>query len=184
MKPPTVHEDLGSVSTAKAKFVLNSLDELRHMGRVQTDQDVADRIDAYFDFCSKHGLRPGIEQLALSMGVSRITLYKWRKGIGCSPEREYLIKQATQFIYAYLEALGIAGQLNPATFIWASKQWMSYKDGYGFDDAVPDKDGHEAIDLAQLADKLGIEDRFKSLANHMEADKNLDQPWMSEEYDL
>lgn len=156
MRPSTVHDELQAVPAEKMRHIATSLNELNSLGRVQSDQDVSDRIDAYFNICGQRGMRPGIESLALALGVDRTTIYRWRKGNGCSPERERTIKQATQYIFAFLESLGLSGQLNPASYIWTTKQWMNYKDGQGFGDTVPTVE-NEKIDTQGLIEKLGID---------------------------
>lgn len=157
MKPNTVHDELQAVPAEKMRYIASSLNELNCMGRVQTDQDVADRIDAYFQLCADRGMRPGIESLSLALGVDRTTVYRWRKGLGCSPERERTIKQATQYIFAFLESLGLSGQLNPASYIWTTKQWMNYKEGQGFSESVPQGEKKE-IDSRKILEELGIDD--------------------------
>lgn len=44
------------------------------MGRPQTDEEVANRINDYFEFCERSSIRPGIESLCMALHISRTTL--------------------------------------------------------------------------------------------------------------
>lgn len=158
MHPKTIHEEMKSVPNEKMKHIAQSLTELNQLGECRTDEDVRDRVDLYFDFCGRTGIRPAIEGLALALNVDRTTVYRWRKGQNCSPERERIIKQATQYIYAFLEALGLSGQLNPAAFVWCSKNWMSYRDDKGFSERIPDTGDGNKFDINKAVEGLGLDD--------------------------
>lgn len=77
----------------------NSIRELYDKGKPQSDEEVKQRIDEYFDFCQRSSIRPGIETLALSLHVSRITIYNWGNGVCCSPERQEIIQRGIESGY-------------------------------------------------------------------------------------
>ena len=159
MRPKTVHEDLAEVKTDKIRFIATSLADLNAMGRPHTDQEVGERIDQYFEYCANHGIRPGVESLALALHCDRTTIYKWRKGQGCSQERQRTINNAMQYIFSFLEMLGLTGQVNPATFIWMTKQWMNYKDSISIEENSHVREDHrDTLDTKKLIEQLGIED--------------------------
>ena len=167
MKPTTVHEELASVPGEKIKHIANSLSELSAMGRCVTDEQVEQRIDDYFRFCAEKSMRPGVEGMALSLGVDRTTLYRWKKGNGCSQEREHIIQRAMQYIYAFVESLGLSGGINPAAFIWISKNWMSYKDS-GFSEAIPEENNSRRMDVKEMAERLGIDPEIDDLGEEFD----------------
>ncbi len=113
-----------------------SLRKLNSMGRPQTDQEVEERIDEYFKFCQKSGIRPGIESLCLALHISRTTLFNWNLGINCSQKRRETIGLAKSFIAAFLEQCMAQGKISPPTGIFLMKNWLSYKDTISFEDST------------------------------------------------
>lgn len=113
-----------------------SLRELNGMGQPKTDEEVAKRIDEYFAFCQRTGVRPGIESLCLALHISRTTLFNWNAGINCSRERQAIVEHAKSFISAFLEQSVLKGQLSPPSGIFLMKNWLGYKDTLSFEDAT------------------------------------------------
>lgn len=107
---------------------IGSLRELSEMGKPQTLVELEARINAYFDFCAERNLRPGIEALALALSVTRTTLWLWCRGENCSREWSEVCTHARQLIVAFLEAANMAGKINPASAIFALKNWANYSD--------------------------------------------------------
>lgn len=116
---------------------VNSLAELHSKGRVQTDQECEERIQQYFEFCGKSGLRPGIEGLCLSLGITRQTLSRWMRCEDCTQERQLLIQSAKQYIAAFLEQILVSGKGSTVGAIFAAKNWLGYKDSIILEEAPP-----------------------------------------------
>ena len=110
------------------KTTVKSLSDLYQMGKPETDAEVQERIDKYFAFCEASSLRPGIESLALSLCVSRTTLFNWQNGIGCSKERQDIIIKAKLFVSAFLEQIMLNNKVYPGTGIFLLKNWCNYRD--------------------------------------------------------
>lgn len=121
-------EQLKAVPGDVVSSTLQNLNELRKLEPCQTDEQVEKRIDEYFAFCQSHAMRPGLETLALALGVCRTTLWNWRQGIKCSAMRKEIINRAVTYIAACLESLSTSGELNPVMSIWLMKNWLGYKD--------------------------------------------------------
>ncbi len=159
---------LESIPGEAAKEIITNLRQLYDMGKPQTDQEVADRLDQYFMFCQEHSFRPGVETLALSLHISRQTLFNWSRGIKCSPQRQQLIEAAKGFVAGFIEQAALSGRLNPATFIFLAKNWMAYKDNYSLEasndntDYTPNISTEEILRLRQerraLPEKPDLDD--------------------------
>lgn len=121
-------EQLRDIPGDVVSSTLQNLNELRKLEPCQTDEEVKNRIDEYFAFCQSHGMRPGLETLALALGVCRTTLWNWRSGKKCTQNRTEIINMAVTFIAACLESLSVSGALNPVMSIWLMKNWLNYKD--------------------------------------------------------
>ena len=107
---------------------VKSLNDLYQMGKPRSDEEVKERIDKYFELCENSSIRPGIESLALSLGVTRTTLFNWQRGEGCSRERQELIIKAKSFVSAFIEQVMLNNKVYPATGIFLLKNWCSYRD--------------------------------------------------------
>lgn len=115
---------------------VQSLKQLNDMGKPETDTEVQERIDQYFQFCEDSGCRPGIESLCLSLHVSRTTLFNWVHGVGCSQERQQIAERAKSFIGAFLEQSVLRGKISPPSGIFIMKNWLGYRDTISFEDAA------------------------------------------------
>ena len=112
---------------------IESVQELAALGKITRDADMdgdfENRVKMIIDFCKRKGMRLGIETLCAGLGVSRQELHNWENGVGnVSKRRQDGVKQIRQLIFAFLEQCGMSGRLNPTTYIWLSKNWMSYTD--------------------------------------------------------
>src|SRR5690606_24664583 len=95
------------------------------MPPIDTDSDeaVEQRIFEYFQYCIEKDIRPGVEGMAMALGVNRRTLWDWETGNrrGNSIVRADIIKKAKQFIALYLENLAQNNKIYPATWIFLMK---------------------------------------------------------------
>lgn len=122
-------QQIAEVSGDFVGETVSCLSDLAKQGIPQTDTELKERIDNYFSFCADHQFRPGIESLCLSLGTSRQNFWIWcNGGGGKSKEWQQACKQAKQCIIAFLEACGLNGRVNPATLIFALKNWGGYTD--------------------------------------------------------
>ena len=119
---------LGAVPSEITKNVLETLEGLRQLPRCKTDEEVEARIGLYFSYCKEHGMRPGVETLCLSLGVTRTTIWNWKNGLKCSERRKELANNALQLVSSYLETLSLTGAINPVTAVWLQKNWCGYRD--------------------------------------------------------
>lgn len=127
-----------------------SLKELHDLGRPKTDTEVAKRIDDYFSFCERSGIRPGIETLCLSLHISRTTLFRWSNGIECSSDRQEIVQSAKSFIGAFIEQCMLGGKISPPSGIFLMKNWLNYKDTISFEESVPQEDKRRVLTAAEL----------------------------------
>ena len=141
---------LDDLEPATVQQIVTSLKELHDMGRPKTDDEVAKRIDDYFDFCQRSSIRPGIESLCMSLHISRTTLFNWNNGTNCSRECQELIQSAKSFIGAYMEQAMLGGKISPPSGIFLMKNWLNYKDTISFEESVPQEDKRRALTAAEL----------------------------------
>lgn len=150
----TLQMAVDEVEPTAVQMMVTSLKQLNDMGKPQTDEQVEQRIGEYFEFCQRSGMRPGVESLAVALHVSRITVYNWSHGEGCSSRRQEMIENAKGMIAAFLEQCMLSGKINPAAGIFTMKNWFNYKDLISFEEANPVRTEQKLLTAADLP-KLG-----------------------------
>lgn len=148
---PTAQID--SIEPDKKREIVNDLMNLHSMGKPETDEDVRTRIEEYFKYCSISGVRPGVESLAVALGVSRQTLWRWRSGIHCSRERQEMTENAMALIASFVEQAMMQGGINVVCGIFLLKNWFGYENSVTYDE-----NNNQYIPGRSRADLLGLED--------------------------
>ena len=98
---------------------------------IDSETAVQERIQEYFTYCIGRDIKPGVEGLAMALGVNRTTLWDWETGRRRSEvdsTRADTIKKAKQFLALYMEHLAQNGKINPVTWIFMMKNHFGYKD--------------------------------------------------------
>lgn len=98
---------------------------------LNSDEEVEDRIIQYFQYCFDNDIKPGVEGMALAIGVDRKTIWDWEVGRSRSQagsSRSDLIKKAKQILADYMENLTQNGKINPVTAIFLMKNHFGYRD--------------------------------------------------------
>ena len=156
------------VEPSVVQQITASLRELHDKGRPETDFEVEDRINDYFEFCERSSMRPGVESLCLSLHITRTTLFNWSNGIGCSDVRKELIQSAKAFIAAYLEQVTLQGKLNPASSCFLFKNWCGYKDTLSLEESAPHETERRALSASELPKLGALAERTETLLPKLE----------------
>lgn len=151
---PAPQKALDLIPADAVREMVGSLRELHDLGIPRTDEEVRDRVTSYFEFCEHSSIRPGIESLCLSLHITRNTLFKWVRGIGCSLERQEIAETAKQMCIAYIECATLSGRLNPASSIFALKNWAGYRDSISWEDATPRKQDPYILSPEEIAKRI------------------------------
>lgn len=136
----------GEIGTLVAK-----MEQLRGMSKPKTDTEVAERVQWYFRWCIDNDCRPGVEMMALSLGVTRQTLLDWQRKGG---RRGETITAAKQLLAALLEQWGVCGKLNPATLCFLMKNHFAYQDNVQIDVGRKEDDKPQSLD--EIAARYGV----------------------------
>ena len=94
----------------------------------KSPEEIDRRCRAYFQYCADHEIRPFIEGLSLSLGVTRQTVWGWAQE---QSKRGEIIRRYKQLIITLLEQWHICGKLNPASAIFLTKNL-----GWNYHDSV------------------------------------------------
>lgn len=132
----SVQKESGFISST-----VHSIAELASYGKPESEEELKQRIQQFFDFCADNDFRPGVEALALSLGVNRTTFWHWcNQDYGVSEEWADICRIARQSIVAFVEAAANSGHLSPPIAIFSLKNLANWKDTVSFEDITPESD--------------------------------------------
>lgn len=145
---------LTEVSPEKVRAIIHNLKELYDMGRPETNEELRERVDMFFQFCEESSVRPGVQALCTALHISRTTLFRWSNGEDCDRERQEIIGMAKSFIDSFLEQVTLSGQVSPPVGIFLLKNWCSYKDTVSIEENTPKTDVRRHL---ASREELGLE---------------------------
>lgn len=122
---PETDEDHALVS----KLIDEVLTEYKRP-RVRSDEELAARLNDYFERCSARGQIPTVEEMAMSTGYSITTLLDWEHGKnkGFSSETSLIIKKAKDFLKTFDAKLVITGKMNFLAYCFRAKNYYGMAD--------------------------------------------------------
>lgn len=141
---------LEQIEPSKVQEITTSLLELHNQGKPESNEELRQRIDAFFNFCSESSIRPGVESLCLSLHISRTTMFNWLRGDGCDKERQEIITSAKSVINAFVEQALLSGAIPVPSAIFVAKNILGYKDTVSIEDSIPQSSVKQALSIEDL----------------------------------
>ncbi len=102
--------------------------ELGQIAPVKTDEECAERLDAYFNYIIRTGEKPSMEKMALALGVTIRSLRYWKDGQRGSRARQAMINYAIQTLAAMDAELVNNNKIPQVTYIFRSKNFFDMRD--------------------------------------------------------
>ena len=98
--------------------------------KVQSDEELAERLNNYFVRCAENGQIPTVEEMCMSTGYSYSTCYDWEVGRnkGFSSETSKIIKKAKEMLKTFDAKLVISGKLNFLAYCFRAKNYYGMVD--------------------------------------------------------
>jgi hypothetical protein len=129
------------------------------------EKEVSKRILWYFKYCQENDMKPTLTGLSLAIGVSKKTLYRWKRGDYLSRlENQSAIDKAYAVLESLWEDYMLNGKINPVAGIFIGKNHFGYLDQteivHSLENRLGDKEDPEAIRqryLSEIADNLETE---------------------------
>lgn len=109
----------------KLALMVSNMAELQRMTPIQTEEELAERLEFFFAWCSQKQLRPTVSLMCLCLGHPRQTLWSWQQRGG---KRGELITRAKGVLEALTEQWMSVGKINPISGIFLLKSQFGYKD--------------------------------------------------------
>lgn len=105
---------------------------ISHWPAIDTNdaEQVATRIDQYHQFCFDNDIKPDMPGMALALGVSRSTLWKWENGVESDKPQAVrnTLKKGRELNEYLMSQMMQNGKINPVTGIFLLKNNHGYKD--------------------------------------------------------
>lgn len=98
--------------------------------KVQSDEELAERLNDYFVRCANRGQVPTVEEMCMSTGYAYSTIYDWEVGRrnGFSSETANIIKKAKDMLKTFDAKLVISGKLNFLAYCFRAKNYYGMVD--------------------------------------------------------
>ena len=95
---------------------------------LDSDEQVLDRIQWYFNHCVEDDMKPTVQGMANALGISRRTLYDWSRGKfrGKTDNRTEIIQKAYGVLAGLWEDYMMNGKINPVSGIFIGKNHFGY----------------------------------------------------------
>ena len=89
---------------------------------LDSDEQVLDRIQWYFNHCVENDMKPGIAGLCNALGISRMTFFNWQnKGSRDRKEHQIIAQRAKAILEDMMEQYMMNGKVNPVSGIFLMK---------------------------------------------------------------
>ena len=99
------------------------------MPKAVTDEEIAERLNMFFETCIANGEVMTVEKMALALGYDRKTLWAWETGgEGSTTARRNLIKKAKELLASFDAEMVTEGKINPVTYIFRAKNYFGLQD--------------------------------------------------------
>lgn len=98
--------------------------------KVQSDEELAERLNNYFVRCAESGQIPTVEEMCMSTGYAYSTCYDWETGRrkGFSNSTADIIKKAKEMLKTFDAKLVISGKLNFLAYCFRAKNYYGMVD--------------------------------------------------------
>lgn len=97
--------------------------------RVKDDDELAERLEYFFEICMETGQIPTVEKMSLAIGYGYQALWAWEAKVEpCSARRFDLIKSAKRLLSSIDAELAVTGKINPIVYIFRAKNYFGMKD--------------------------------------------------------
>ena len=94
---------------------------------VKTDEECAERLNAFFARIAETGEIPTVEKMSLALGADRTTVWEWAEGKRGSA-RANMIKRAKGILATLDAELAATGKMPQVVYIFRSKNFYGMKD--------------------------------------------------------
>lgn len=132
---PTVQLQKLEQDDDKRTFIGKSLRNILSINRafetpVQSDEQLCERLDWFFETCANTNQLPTVEKMCLSIGYPRETVFEIINGIrkGFSTNTADILKKAKNLIASLDAELAQEGKIQPVVYLFRAKNYYNMRD--------------------------------------------------------
>lgn len=93
------------------------------------NEEIAERLNGYFQQCCNTGQIPTVEDMCLALGVTRNTVWEWESlQYHVNPERGDMVKKAKEILAGIDAKLVSEGKIPQVTYIFRAKNFFGMRD--------------------------------------------------------
>lgn len=144
-------------NTWKFTLAVNAL----NTGRIQSEEEMEDRIQKLFELCSTTGNMPTYESIAVACGIPSSTFYDMKNAkFEGYVQYSAIIKRAKEVVTLMESSMVRDGKIPPSLWIFRAKNYLNMKDNVQIE-AVSNQSGdipnQSGVDLQELPEAPAIE---------------------------
>ena len=91
-------------------------------------KQVEERLAWYFNHCAEDDMKPTVNGMCNSLGISRDTLNQWKNGDCRAASHTDMVKKAYKILEEMWENYMMNGKINPVSGIFLGKNMFGYQD--------------------------------------------------------
>ena len=127
-KSASIEDNYNGDKSEIGKFIRDSF-RWFNCKKVESDDELAERLNEFFETCEKEHSFPTVEKMSLALGVDRKTLWRWENGEeGSTPARRHMIKKAKELLASIDADLVQKGKIPQITYIFRAKNYFDMHD--------------------------------------------------------
>lgn len=164
--PPSVIDDGDDKKAPMRSHVLSQVMKWYKLPRVQSEDELQERLEIFFDQCIETGEYPTVEKMSLAIGMTTQEIGRVRRGERLSSERfVWLLDRAYEAIHAVEAQMASERATDATVYIFRSKNYFGMTNeinvNYVDDDRLGRKRSNE--ELEQLYDETIIDVEFEEV---------------------
>lgn len=132
---PTIQFQKIEQDDDKRAFISKALNNILAVSKafdepVKTDEEMAERLQWFFQNCADTQQLPTVEKMCLALGYPREAIFEIINGVrkGFSPNTADILKKAKNLIASLDAELAQEGKIQPVVYLFRSKNFYGMKD--------------------------------------------------------
>lgn len=129
---PNTRQGFGETEEDKAlvRKLLTEVYISYKMPRVKSDDELAERLDIFFENCAKTGKIPTVEEMCMCIGYTYSGWHdiEFGRRPGFSPETKVILRRAKEFLKTFDAKLVLTGEVNPIVYFFRAKNYYGMRD--------------------------------------------------------
>lgn len=123
--PPSVVDDGDDKKAPMRSHVLSQIMKWYKLPRVQSEDELQERLELFFETCVETGEYPTVEKMSLSIGITTQEIGRYRRGERLSSERFiWLLDRAYETIHAVEAQMASERATDATVYIFRSKNYF------------------------------------------------------------